>query len=96
MLFRYTGRFGSPRNPQRGYAATETRIISRKDAKHVLSNVEGGRKGRKITVKNLLQNNSSLPSELGALCALAGVNSLCSNIPVFVIRSSSPSRPPSW
>ena len=39
-----------------------------------------GRKGRKITVKNLLQNNSSLPSELGVLCALAGVNSLCSNI----------------
>jgi len=40
-----------------------------------------GRKGRKITVKNLLQNNSSLPSELGVLCVLAGVNSLCSNIP---------------
>jgi hypothetical protein len=39
-----------------------------------------GRKSRKITVKNLLQNNSSLPSELGVLCALAGVNSLCSNI----------------
>jgi hypothetical protein len=32
-------------------------------------------------VKNLLQNNSSLPSELGVLCALAGVNSLCSIIP---------------
>jgi hypothetical protein len=32
-------------------------------------------------VKNLLQNNSSLPSELGVLCVLAGVNSLCSNIP---------------
>jgi hypothetical protein len=32
-------------------------------------------------VKNLLQNNSCLPSELGVLCVLAGVNSLCSNIP---------------
>jgi hypothetical protein len=31
-----------------------------------------GRKGRKITVKKFLQNNSSLPSELGVLCALAG------------------------
>jgi hypothetical protein len=31
--------------------------------------------------KNVLQNNSSLPSELGVLCALAGVNPLSSNIP---------------
>ena len=29
---------------QRGYAATKTRNISRKDAKHVLSNVEGAAK----------------------------------------------------
>jgi hypothetical protein len=32
-------------------------------------------------VKKFLQINSSPPSELGALCALAGINSLCSYIP---------------
>jgi hypothetical protein len=40
-----------------------------------------GRKVRKITVKQFLQNNPSLPSELGVLCALAGINPLSSNIP---------------
>ena len=33
-----------PQSTQRGKAATETRNISRKDAKHVLSNVEGAAK----------------------------------------------------
>ncbi len=61
--------------------AEDTARLRRNRNSDYLPQRRKGRKGRKITVKNLVQNNSSLPSELGVLCGLAGVNSLCSNIP---------------
>ena len=49
----------------RGEAATETRMISRKDAKAQRSDDNG---------ETFLIDYSSFPSELGGLCALARVN----------------------
>jgi len=57
---------------QKGFGTGKLTAKGAKNAKKNSEYLPQRRKGRKITVKRILQDNSSFPSELGVLCAFAG------------------------